>query len=92
MTTDTRREKASAFTAYARFVSVDSTVNCFRFYSLTWQPSLLGGGVLIRSWGRIGTKGRSLATTYPDRQEAQELVDHTVRRRLQHGYQVVDAI
>jgi len=92
MTSDTRLEKASAFRAYARFVSVEPEKNRFRFYSLTWQPSLWGGGVLIRSWGRIGSRGRSLETTYPDRQGAQELIDQMVRRRVQHGYQVVDAV
>jgi predicted DNA-binding WGR domain protein len=90
MTTDTRLEKASVFKAYARFVSVDSTTNRFRFYSLTWQPSLWGGGVLTRSWGRIGGRGRSLATSHTNREDAQELVDQIVRRREQHGYQVVD--
>jgi len=92
MTTDTRLEKVSTFNAYARFVSVDSTSNRFRFYSLTWQPQLWGGGVLTRSWGRIGTRGRSIGTSYPDRQSAQELVDQVVRRRVQHGYHIVDAI
>ena len=79
------------FRAYARFVSVDPAKNRFRFYTLTWQPSLWGEGALLRSWDRIGAKGRSLQTFYQDRESAQALVDQLVRRRLPRGYQVVDA-
>jgi predicted DNA-binding WGR domain protein len=52
---------------------------------------LWGGGVLVRNWGRIGTKGRWLQTHYEHRSSAQELIDQSVRRRLQRGYHVVDA-
>ena len=79
------------FKAYLRLVSVDAARNRFRFYSLSWHPMLWGGGALVRSWGRIGTKGRSLQVFYQDRGSAQQLVEQTVRRRLQHGYQLVDA-
>ena len=82
---------AARFQAYARLVSVDPVRNRFRFYTMTWQPTLWGGGALLRHWGRIGTKGRSLLTHYADRSSAQALIDHSVRRRLQRGYQVVDA-
>ena len=92
MATDTKLGKAPTFTAYARFVSVDPTANRFRFYSLTWQPSLWGGGVLTRSWGRIGSRGCSLRTNHSDRQGAQELVDQVLRRRIQHGYHLVDVV
>ena len=83
-------EAVAQFQAYARFVSVDSTKNRFRFYSLIWQPCLWGGGALLRSWGRIGAKGRSLQTFYQDRESAQTMVDQLIRRRLQRGYQVAD--
>ncbi|MBA3330490.1 MAG: WGR domain-containing protein [Actinobacteria bacterium] len=81
----------AAFQAYARFVSVDPSKNRFRYYCLTWQPALWGGGTLCRSWGRIGTKGRSILAHYEDRSSAQEAIGEAIRRRLQHGYQVVDA-
>jgi predicted DNA-binding WGR domain protein len=82
---------AGRFQAYARLVSVDAAKNRFRFYTMTWQPLLWGGGVLLRIWGRLGTKGRSLLTHCEDRPSAQELIDQAVRRRLQRGYHVVDA-
>ena len=82
---------AGRFQAYARLVSVDPAKNRFRFYTMTWQPMLWGGGVLVRNWGRIGTKGRWLQTHHKHRSSAQELIDQSVRRRLQRGYHVVDA-
>jgi predicted DNA-binding WGR domain protein len=84
-------KRATGFRAYARFVSIDPTRNRFRYYSLNWQPGLWGGGALIRTWGRIGTRGRTLETFYDDRASAQELIQQLVRRRFQHGYSVVDA-
>jgi predicted DNA-binding WGR domain protein len=80
----------AGFRAYARFVSVDPLTNRYRFSSLTWQPMLFGDGCLVRSWGRIGTKGRSVENVFPDRASAQELVDQSVKRRLRRGYQVMD--
>lgn len=85
-------EKLTAsFRAFARFVSIDPARNRFRYYSLSWQPTLWGGGAVMRTWGRIGTRGRTLETFYDDRTSAQKLIDQLVRRRLQHGYSVVDA-
>jgi hypothetical protein len=46
------------FNTYAHLVNVDPTKNRRRFYTLTWQPSLFGGGAIVRRWGRVGTEGR----------------------------------
>jgi predicted DNA-binding WGR domain protein len=73
--------------AYARFVSVDPATNRLRFYSLSWQPMLFGGGMLIRTWG---STGRTLETVYEDRASAQAVVEQLVKRRLRRGYRVVD--
>ncbi len=83
-------EAIACFQVYARFVSVDPATNRYRFYSLTWQPALWGGEALIRTWGRIGSKGRTLETFHEDRESIRELVERIVQRRLQRGYQVVD--
>lgn len=45
------------FQQFARFVSLDPDENRQRFYTLTWQPLLWGGGALVRTWGRVGTRG-----------------------------------
>src|SRR4051812_1989273 len=47
-----------------------------RFYSLTLQPTLLGGVDLVRRWGRLGTSGGSTLTeTYPDEASAQAALE-----------------
>lgn len=77
------------FKAYARFISVDPTKNRRRFYTLAWQPGLWGEATLVRTWGRLGRRGRSLAKTYAGQESAEEEIGHLIRRRLQHGYWVV---
>lgn len=79
-------QRAAAFQCYARFASIDPSKNRYRAYLYIWQPDLWGGGGLMRSWGRLGSMGRSLVTHYPDRASAQGDVQHAVRRRLQRGY------
>ena len=84
-------EDVARFRVYARLVSVDHAGNRHRFYSLSWQPTLWGGGALIRTWGRIGTRGRTLETFHEDRAGAQELIEQLVKRRFRRGCRVVDA-
>ncbi|QND54557.1 WGR domain-containing protein (plasmid) [Phyllobacterium sp. 628] len=43
----------------------DPDRNMARFYSLTIQETLFGEVSLIRSWGRIGTKGQQKVDTFP---------------------------
>jgi predicted DNA-binding WGR domain protein len=56
---------------------------------LSWQPTLFGDGALVKSWGRLGTEGRSATVFWGERQDAQAVIDQLVRRRVQHGYQLV---
>ncbi len=46
------------FRGRVRFGSVDPARNRARFYTLTWQPALWGGGAIVRTWGRLGGLGR----------------------------------
>src|SRR5438105_838670 len=77
------------FRAYAYFTSIDPRANRQRFYVLTWQPTLFGDGALVKTWGRLGTDGRSRTVFWGERQEAQPLIAQLLRRRSQHGYAVV---
>ncbi|HSH58184.1 MAG TPA: WGR domain-containing protein, partial [Acidimicrobiales bacterium] len=81
---------AASFRQRVVLASVDPARNRARCYVLTWQPGLWGGGALTRVWGRIGRPGRSLTTTYDDRDAAQALITDLLRRRFRHGYRVVD--
>ena len=83
-------ETLVGFRAYIRFESSDPQQNRLRFYDLRWQPTLFGEGALVRSWGRLGQPGRTRVTVYPGRDDAQPEVRQVLRRRLAHGYRVVD--
>ena len=83
-------ETLAGFQAYVRFQSTDPEQNRLRFYDLRWQPTLFGEGALVRVWGRQGQPGTVRATVYPDRDRAQADIRQLVRRRLAHGYHVLD--
>ncbi len=76
------------FDVYAHLESIDPDKNRCRFYTLTWQPSLFGGGAIVRRWGRIGTEGQWRAILFGSRKEAQK-TGGILKRRLGHEYQVV---
>ena len=55
-----------------------------RFYGITLQPTLFGEVSVVRCWGRIGTRGRTMSVTYRDTSEAIdacERLEHLKRRR-----------
>src|SRR5438045_1518600 len=79
---------AAGFTQYVHFVSVSE--NRRRFYTLTWQPDLWGGGALMRNWGRLGRQGQQCVAPFPTREAAQLAIDRLIRRRLTRGYRVTD--
>ena len=83
-------ETLAVFQTYVRFASTDPATNRLRFYDLRWQPTLFGEGALVRVWGRQGQPGTIRATVYPDRDRAQRDIRSLVRRRLSHGYQVLE--
>ena len=78
------------FQHFARFTSIDPDENRRRFYVLRWQSSLFGGGLLVQTWGRIGTQGASRSAAFLDRDSATATVARLVRRRLQRRYEVGD--
>jgi predicted DNA-binding WGR domain protein len=83
-------EQLARFHAYVRFASVDPQTNRWRFYDLLWQPTLFGDGALVRVWGRYHQCSTRRVTVYPDRAGALSAIRQVVRRRLRHGYRVVD--
>ena len=81
--------EATPFRDGARFVSVDPTTNRARFYEVRLQATLWGAVALVRTWGRLGTPGRSAVRSYPEPGAARAAAERLVRRRLQRGYQLV---
>jgi len=78
------------FRAYVRLRSVDPARDRDRSYTLTWQAALVGDGALVRCWGRTGGPERTRIDYYPDRAGAQAHVEAILRRRLCHGYRVLE--
>jgi predicted DNA-binding WGR domain protein len=78
------------FTRELRLVSLDDSRNRARFYLLQWQPTLWEGVALVRVWGRIGAGGRAQVVCYAAAATVDATVHQLVRRRLRHGYQIVD--
>ena len=78
------------FTSSVHLVSIDPATNRRRFWRLQWHPTLWEGRVLLCVWGRIGTLGRVRVLGQADIPQEDARVDQLLRRRLRHGYQVVD--
>ena len=90
MSTDQAMDAAADFRRYVRLESIDPARNRFRFFILRWQPTLWNGPALVRSWGRVGALGRSRVVDVPDGSDPQETVRRVLRRRMGHGYRLVD--
>ena len=78
------------FTRELRLVSIDASRNRARFYLLQWHPTLWDDVALVRVWGRIGSRGQAKVLFHAPSPQVDAAVARLVRRRLQHGYQVVD--
>ena len=82
-------EQVIQFEHYVRLVSCTPEHNRQRFYLFSWHPSLYGERVLVCTWGRIGTLGRSRSICFPDGSSTTSL-ERLVNRQLKRGYQVTE--
>ncbi len=78
------------FTHELRLVSIDASRNPARFYLLQWHPTLWDDVALVRVWGRIGSRGRAKVLLHAASPTVNAAVERLVRRRLRHGYRLVD--
>lgn len=60
--------------------------NMARFYTLDIQPTLFGEVSLVRSWGRIGTRGQRVVKICDDEQHAIRLFVDLLREKRRRGY------
>lgn len=65
---------------------IDRTKNMARYYALSIQPSLFGQTSLVRSWGRIGTYGKSKIHLFDDESEAVGMFLDLARAKRRRGY------
>jgi predicted DNA-binding WGR domain protein len=76
---------------YLLLERVNPEQNENRFYYLAWQSALFDEGTVVRSYGRKDGQRRTLTPIpYPSLAEAWPFIRAILRRRLQHGYRIVD--
>jgi len=65
---------------------IDPTRNMRRFYRLDVQPDLFGGVLLVKEWGRIGTRGRMVAESYDSEALAADALQKHAEQKRKKGY------
>ena len=70
-------------------IHVNPELNMARFYGIEIQPTLFGELSVLRSWGRIGTKGRDMMVTYEDAAQASEALLKLDKQKRRRGYVAV---
>ena len=61
-------------------------INARRYYTLDVVTDLFGAATLVKSWGRIGTRGQQMLTSYDTRENARTAMDQLARRKMRKGY------
>ncbi len=64
----------------------DPDLNMARFYAIALQPTLFGEVSVVRSWGRIGTKGQAKLETFPSQIGAESQAVVLEKRKRRRGY------
>ncbi|MGO7122173.1 WGR domain-containing protein [Rhizobium johnstonii] len=65
---------------------IDPSKNMARFYALSIEPNLFGGTSLVRSWGRIGSRGQQKIHVFDSEAKAVDLLLTLLRRKRSRGY------
>jgi predicted DNA-binding WGR domain protein len=65
---------------------VNLALNMRRFYRMSIQPDLFGGASLVREWGRIGYRGRTLIERHKDEGDAVAALLKLSARKSRRGY------
>ncbi|MFD1798108.1 WGR domain-containing protein [Paracoccus aurantiacus] len=67
-------------------IRIDWTENMRRFYRIEASADLFGGVLLIREWGRIGSRGQRLSQWCANPAEAEIATAALLRAKLRRGY------
>ncbi|NNU35556.1 WGR domain-containing protein [Rhizobium sophorae] len=65
---------------------IDPSKNMARFYALSIEPNLFGGTSLVRSWGRIGSRGQQKIHVFDSEANAVDLLLTLLRKKRSRGY------
>ncbi len=60
--------------------------NMARFYAMSIEQTLFGQACLIRRWGRIGTRGRTVQHSFDHERQAVGLFLQLLRSKKVRGY------
>ena len=71
---------------------VDPTRNMSRFWSARLQPSLFEEVLLVRNWGRIGSRGQERSYWFSTRQAALAAFNKLTATKCRRGYIAADAV
>jgi len=72
----------------AHFQKCGPDRNMTRFYRVDVTPTVFGEESVARSWGRIGTRGRTAIEPCPFIDAAEAAEAKTIRAKLKGGYPV----
>jgi len=76
---------------YLLLERVNPAKNENHFYYVAWQLSLFAEGAVVRSYGRKDGPRRTLSPLpYASLTEAWPVIRALLRRRLRHGYKIVE--
>jgi predicted DNA-binding WGR domain protein len=73
------------------FVKVEPEQDVYRWYAVTWGPTLFGTWAVVCAWGRIGTDWSQRQVREFDGEEgAVTEAEALILQRLRRGYTVVE--
>ena len=72
--------------ALALLHRIDPDANMARFYCIEVAATLFGDVSVLRTWGRIGTHGRTSIETCASIEEAERAASQTLRQKMRRGY------
>lgn len=61
-------------------------LNMARFYMIALEPTLFGEVALVRTWGRIGTRGQIRMETFGEERAARDASLKTETAKRRRGY------
>ena len=86
LTPDSGMDKGSSIPHTILLRRVEADTNVHRFYALMIERDLFGRVMLVRRWGRIGTRGRERPDEHPSETEAAAARDRLAAAKRRRGY------
>ncbi|KQT63323.1 MULTISPECIES: WGR domain-containing protein [unclassified Aureimonas] len=69
----------------------DALKNMARYYALSIEPTLFGDVCLVRRWGRIGSRGRTMVHHFAREKDAVVLFLDLLLQKKRRGYRPLSA-